>query len=203
MRHVSDSDRERLLTLLEPVYERAHMSARRLCRSQADGDDLYQEALLRALTRIQGLRDEQAFPAWFYRILLSVHRSRQRRRFWRLLLPLDDERPAAREPVGEDGGRWEEQRQGARRVREALAVLPAVQREAVVLFDIDGYSIAEVAEMQRASPSAVKSRLSRARARLRSHYQRLGIGAPAPMQAQAQAPEPQRDERALAVRRTS
>jgi DNA-directed RNA polymerase specialized sigma24 family protein len=43
---------ERLARLIEPVHDRALAFARSLCRSRADGDDLYQEALLRALTKL-------------------------------------------------------------------------------------------------------------------------------------------------------
>ena len=41
-----------------------------------------------------------------------------------------------------------------------------------MLFDIDGYSLTEVAAMQQASLSAVKTRLARGRARLRKYYER-------------------------------
>ena len=80
-----DSDRrwERLLTLLTPIHERAMTTARRLCRSAADGDDLYQEAVVRAHAKLPSLRDEAAFRSWFYAVLLSVHRTRARRAFWR------------------------------------------------------------------------------------------------------------------------
>jgi len=44
------------------------------------------------------------------------------------------------------------------RARAALAVLPAVQREAIVLFEIVGWQVDEIAELQRVSASAVKSR---------------------------------------------
>jgi DNA-directed RNA polymerase specialized sigma24 family protein len=52
---------ERLCRLLEPVHDRALAFARCLCRARADGDDLYQEALLRALTKLPGLRDDAGF----------------------------------------------------------------------------------------------------------------------------------------------
>ncbi len=129
---------------------------------------------MRALERVRDLRDDKAFPAWFYRVLLSVHRSRGRRQFWRRLLPLDVLTESGREPAGDDGGAWEDARTGAERMQAALATLPAVQREAVVLCDLDGYALAEVAGMQGVSLSAVKSRLVRGRARLRRHYQRIG-----------------------------
>lgn len=166
------TQRDKLVALLLPMHERARLTARRLCRSDADGDDLFQDATIHALTRIEDLRDDKAFPAWFYRILLSLHRTRMRQSFWRRLLPLDTmtSSSAHHEPIGEDGSTWEEKRQGAARMREALATLPAVQREAVVLFDIDGYSLAEVAELQNTSLSAVKTRLARGRARLEKHY---------------------------------
>ena len=60
----------------------------------------------------------------------------------------------------------------------ALASLPAVQREAIVLFELEHYSIEEIAGLQRASVTAVKTRLSRGRERLRRFYQQLGITEP-------------------------
>jgi RNA polymerase sigma-70 factor (ECF subfamily) len=49
-----------------------------------------------------------------------------------------------------------------------------VQREAVVLGDIEGYSIDEIAAIQGVTASAVKSRLARGRERLRRRYEGLG-----------------------------
>ena len=45
----------------------------------------------------------------------------------------------------------------------ALAQLPEIQREAIVLFEISGFSIAEIAELQGAGISAIKQRLARGR----------------------------------------
>ena len=51
-------DRQRrLLALIGPLHDRARMTARRLCRSHADGDDLFHEAVLRALDHLDELRD--------------------------------------------------------------------------------------------------------------------------------------------------
>lgn len=164
---------QRLLRLLSPVHRAAALTARRLCRSPADGDDLLQEAVLRAHRKLDSLRDEDRFRSWFYAVLLSVHRSRSRRDFWRRFLPLDVAGGA--EPTGEDGRSWDETRVRTARVSRALSTLPPVQREAVVLHEIDGYSVEEIATMQAVSVSAVKSRLKRGRERLRRHYARLGV----------------------------
>jgi RNA polymerase sigma-70 factor (ECF subfamily) len=166
-------DTERLLFLLAPIQARAQQSARRLSRCNADGDDLFQEAVLRALRRIGDLRDESKFSAWFYAVMISVHRARCRADFWRRFLPLSssDPEPGPRDPPRP--GAHEEQRAGAARMASALAALPPEQREAVVLFEVDGFSIEEVAAMQESSVTAVKTRLMRGRERLRRRYEEL------------------------------
>lgn len=183
---------ERLARLIAPVHDRAIAFARCLCRSRSDGDDLYQEALLRALTKLGSLRDDAAFRPWLYRVVISVHRNRCRRAFWRRLLPLGDA-DAADEPAELDPQRialdyrttdWTPDAAGATgRARAALAALPAVQREAIVLFEIEGWQVEEIAELHGVSPSAIKSRLARGRARLRALYHRAlaADAAPSPV----------------------
>ena len=171
----TDARWQRLIALLEPFHEQAAATARRLCRSAADGDDLYQETVLRAYEKLHTLRDESRFRSWFYATLLSRHRNRYRRVFWRRVLRWEDAFPDGAEPAGESGEGWADRIQSGDRAACALASLPAEQREAVVLFEIDGHSIEEIAIMQRSSVSAVKTRLSRGRQRLRRWYERHGV----------------------------
>ncbi|MEO8840028.1 MAG: RNA polymerase sigma factor [Kofleriaceae bacterium] len=158
--------RDRLRELLEPIYPQVVAFARHLSRSRTDGDDLYQEAVLRALTKLGQLRDDAAFRPWLYRIVISIHRNRERRGFWRRLLPIE----ATPEP--DKGYRdWSAQTaEAARRAREALASLPVDQREAIVLFELEGWTVEEIAALYRVSISAVKSRLARGRDRMRQAY---------------------------------
>jgi RNA polymerase sigma-70 factor (ECF subfamily) len=166
---------ERFVRLIEPIHGAALAFARGLCRSRADGDDLFQESLLRALDRLDDLRDDAAFRFWLHRVIVSVHRNRCRRAFWRRLVPIgDDNDSRATPPI-------DEAISGADRARVALASLPAEQREALVLFEIEGWKIDEIAAMHGISESAVKSRLARGRDRLRAFYaKKLGISDAAP-----------------------
>jgi RNA polymerase sigma-70 factor (ECF subfamily) len=160
---------QRFRRLVEPLHDRALAFARCLCRSHADGDDLFQEALIRALAKLDGLRDDAAFRSWLYRVIVSVHRTRSRRPFWRRLIPLAGTEPAEDARPGDSLG-------GADRARAALAALPAEQREAIVLFEIEGWSVDEIAGVTGVSASAIKSRLSRGRERLRAIYvDRFGV----------------------------
>ena len=161
----------RLIRLLGPIHQQAVATARRLSRSIDDGDDLYQEAVLRAYDKLNGLREESKFRSWFFATLLSRHRSRVRRPR-RDSTSIEEAIDRGDEPVGEDGSAWEEERRGARRAACALASLKPEQREAIVLHEIEGFSVEETAELQRVTLSAVKSRLTRGREKLRRFYQR-------------------------------
>jgi RNA polymerase sigma-70 factor, ECF subfamily len=171
-----ESSRDRFRRLMEPVHARCAAFARGLCRSRADGDDLYQETLLRAFSRIDTLRDEGAFRTWLFRIVVTVHRNHARRAWLRRWMPFHDD---SGEPSAESDYRtsdWSpEAAEAARRARAALATLPAVQREAIVMFEIEGMLVDEIAAIQHVSASAVKSRLARGRDRLRAYYEGTGV----------------------------
>ena len=164
---MNDGDKQRrLMELLAPLHDAARMTARRLCRSHADGDDLFHEAVLRAIDHLDELREPDKFRSWFYAVLLNVHRARHRLSFWRRLVPLEDSRA---ELVVDDES---DALAGAQRMARALATLAPPEREAIVLFELEGFSLEELAALQKSSLSAVKSRLVRARGRLRRHYER-------------------------------
>jgi len=161
---------QELLSHLQPFHESAALTARRLARTSDDGDDLLSEAILRAFEKLPSLRDPARFRSWFFAVLLSVHRNRARRQFWKRFLPLDA--TGGPEPVGIDGARQAELARRADRARRALSTLNAEQREAIVLFELQGFTIDEIAEMSNVSISAIKSRLARGRERLRQRYER-------------------------------
>lgn len=163
---MNSDTRSRLRHLLTPLHDDARAFARRLCHSAADGDDVFQDAVVRAMRRLRDLRDVERFRPWFYRIIITVARTRYRRSFWRRLVPLAGAEPSQ----GNTPLEAVSDRDGADRVRRALASLSSVQREAVVLFELEGFTVEEVAAIQEVTPSAVKSRLSRGRQKLRTIY---------------------------------
>lgn len=163
---------DRFRCLLAPHHDRALGFARSLCRSTGEGDDLFQDAMFQAFRKLDALRDDGAFRPWLYRIVINAHRSRCRRAFWRRLLPLpaDDSDDPDAETLYRTEGWTPNTAEANRRARAALARLPAVVREAIVLFEIEGWQVEEIAQLQGGSPSAVKSRLARGRAQLRALY---------------------------------
>lgn len=157
---------DRFRRLLAPHHDRVAGFARSLCRSVSEGDDLFQDAMLHAFQKLDDLREDGAFRTWLYRIVITRHRSRSRRGFWRRLLPMPETPPEA-------GYRdWSpELAEANRRARHALARLPAEVREAIVLFEIEEWLVADIAALYKTSTSAIKSRLARGREQLRALYE--------------------------------
>lgn len=141
----------RFRRLLEPVHDRVQAFARGLCRSAFDGDDLFQEAALRAYAKLDArflpLGDGEAADD---ADSLAVSGAQ-------------DYRISAWAPDAGDA---------TARARAALATLPPDQREAIVLFEMEGWQVDEIAVLQSVTASAVKSRLAHGRDRLRAYYER-------------------------------
>jgi RNA polymerase sigma factor (sigma-70 family) len=135
--------------------------ASRVLRSPDLAADVVQEAAIAAMTDLRRLRSPDRFGAWFCGIALNVSR--------RWLRQLGPEVPAvlANRESGEPGpAEAAEIADLARRVRGAIDQLPAGQREAVLLFYLQGLSHLEVAAELGISRGAVKARLHQARAAL-------------------------------------
>lgn len=118
------------------------------------------DVILAAWERFDGLRDDKAFLSFLFTIARRTYHRRRRRE--RLFGSYDEE--AANNVADNNSPVWI----GAdvRTLYKALGELPDAQREAVVLFEITGLSLKEIAEVQNASLSAVKSRITRGRERL-------------------------------------
>jgi RNA polymerase sigma-70 factor (ECF subfamily) len=145
----------------------------RMLASPAAAEDAAQEAFISAFRKIEGMRGPSA-RSWLLRIAANTCIDELRRRKRRPQVSLDV--PVA----GEEGDRTlevpddsagPEQLALRGEVREALqaelSLLPADQRLAIILCDIEGLSYEEIASTMGGSLGTVKSRISRGRARLR------------------------------------
>ncbi len=138
-----------------------------------DAADALQDGLISAFRRAGGYRGDAAVTTWLHRIVVNAGLDRIRANKGRAAgaLPDDLDEHAGRGalstsdtgPAPDEASLAAEQR---RLVLEALATLPADQRAALVLVDMEGYGVAEVAEILGCPVGTIKSRCSRGRARL-------------------------------------
>ncbi len=156
----------------------------RLLRSHDLAGDAVQEASLLAMTGLERLRSPERFGAWLCGIALNVAR-RWLRELQRTPFTAVPARPE--DSVGPD--EYVEVAEIAARVRRAVAGLADGQRDAVLLFYLQGLTHREVAAELAISVGAVKARLHQARAALAPRLASLIEPEEAPSM-----PDEQRDE---------
>lgn len=141
----------------------ARRLARLLLRNDADADDAVQEGLLSAWQAIHRYDPRRPFRPWLLRIVLNAARDLGRRRRVRETEPLGDTE-AERRP-GPD--READRALLRERLGDALTRLSERARVAVTLFDAEGYSHAEIAELLNVPEGTVRSDVFHARRALR------------------------------------
>jgi len=155
-------DRDLFWRLTEPEHLRARAFCRKLMSNREDGDDLYQDSLVTALTRFESLRDTSSFRPWLYQIMVNTYRNRVRLPWWKRSAPMTEE--LENSAPGDDPTDCQ---LAKRNLQRAFRAVTADDRALVVLFELEGWSIVEIAKMRNSSESAIKMRLSRARRKMR------------------------------------
>lgn len=140
---------------IEAMERTLYRVSRTLLHCDADCQDAVQEAIIKGYTRLHQLRNPQFFSTWLVRILInecySILRTHKR------VVPVEEvQTTAVYDQAGFDPD-----------VYDALAALDDNCRMAIVLFYIEGYSVAEIARIAGVPQGTIKSRLSRGRNKLR------------------------------------
>jgi RNA polymerase sigma-70 factor (ECF subfamily) len=155
-------DRDLFWRLLEGEHPRAESFCRRLAGNLADGDDLYQDSLLKAMRKFDRMRDNDAFKAWLYRIIVNTFVSGKRLPWYKRRVQLTTE--IVETLAGNDPNDEYESR---RLVHFALGILSPEDRALVTLHEIDGWGVSELAVMLGRPQGTIKSRLARSRIKMR------------------------------------
>ncbi len=162
-----DSERERrFLQLLRPVHSRAERFAMSITQSRDDARDLMQDALVVMWQHFDDLREQGAFRTYLFTVISNLNKKRFRKyhRETAFAEGAEDEILGSEMPL--------DQRADATIVREAIDALPEKAREAVILYEVHDLPVAEIAQIQQCTVSAVKVRLMRAR---RTLAKKLGV----------------------------
>ena len=126
-----------------------------------DIEDAVQESLLLISRKLSALREIDAYASWLFRIVKRECNRMKRATRYVLMQPSDLEEiedPHYPAPTGL-----------VRDVANALAALPAHYREIILLRDLEGHTIAEIASALSLHPEAAKARLHRARSLARQY----------------------------------
>lgn len=148
------------LELFESIRRDLSRFAMALTRNRDDAQDLAQETILKAFESFDRISDKSKFKSYVFTIASRIHK----RRLWRgkifsIFEPEKFENLIYR-------GTSPETKLDVEYLYKSIQKLPAKQAEAIVLFEISGFSLSEIQEIQGGTLSGVKTRLKRARERL-------------------------------------
>jgi RNA polymerase sigma-70 factor (ECF subfamily) len=154
--------------LVEATYRDVYTLCLRILRDPDDAAEATQDAYLKAWRGLAGFRGEAKFSTWLYRVAtnaaLSKHRSRRRKQSHEIEV---DEAKLARRAGGSDTARAAGARLDVASLESALDLLPDHYRQAVVMRDVYGLTIEEIAKRSKCSVTAAKVRVHRGRKKLK------------------------------------
>lgn len=161
VRRARAGERAELEVLLRRCHRRLHALAWHMLGNEAE--DACQEALLRIAMRLKDLRQPELFWSWALRVAGNLYRDMLRKRKLDVL-PLEDLESL---PGADDPARDVQQSELRAQLKQALQRLSPGLRVTVLLRDIEGFSVLEVADALDLPEGTVKSRLFEARRQLR------------------------------------
>lgn len=164
-------ERELFHELVRPYEKSVYLAAFSILQNEQDAEDAAQETVLKALKNLGSFRAESKFSTWLISIAMNEARARLRHARVLKFESVDES------PPDEEGGftpsvisDWREvpsqalERKELRELlQKAIASLPEMYREVLLLRDVEEFSIAESAAALQVSEGVVKTRLLRAR----------------------------------------
>ncbi|PKP21703.1 MAG: hypothetical protein CVU05_06150 [Bacteroidetes bacterium HGW-Bacteroidetes-21] len=146
------------------LYKPIHDSFVRFCAARSYGiietEDLVSETIVQAYSGFEKLREKKAFLSFLFSIASNIIKNALRKKknvemVYHLDHQLEDKSHATLDAKAD-----------IELLYKALTRLPDLQKEAIILFEISGFSIQEIADMQKSGISSVKQRLKRGREKL-------------------------------------
>jgi RNA polymerase sigma-70 factor (ECF subfamily) len=154
----------RLAMLFDAHQARLYRLARRMSSSADDAQDLVQETFLRAARAIRSIPDGgRAEEAWLVRVLVNVCRDGWRRKAIRVQFALVH-RPPSQTAAGDPEAAFV----ARTTIWRALQQLPPRRRAAIVMYELEGATISDIASLLGVSAVTVRWHLSRGRRELAS-----------------------------------
>ncbi len=156
--------------LATPHMQAAYTLAYWIMREKAEAEDVVQDAYLRAFRAFSGFRGDAIRP-WLLAIVRNTaYRALKVRSRAGVVVPMEEAfHPKEAEPPAEDPSAESMliAQEDGREVRAALANLPLVYRDVIVLREIEDLSYREIAEVCEVPIGTVMSRIARGRETLR------------------------------------
>ena len=169
LRKAQRGDPEAFGRLIEPLEQLVWRVCWHYTGNREASSDCGQEAMIRIWRALDSYRGDCAFESWVYRIAANCCMDWLRKKKRDRSVSMEPMRDQGFDPADTSPGTEAQviAKDERRRLREAIALLPEDQREALVLTQLERVSYEEAARMLDVSEGTVKSRVNRAKARLK------------------------------------
>ena len=163
---------------MDSVKGELYSFAYRLMGNREDAEDLLQEAYFKAYKYFHQLRDTSKFKEWIFQITANQFRNQLKKKKRERTYFVEDFSTVGDKPqnVAENPDRIFDEIDLSDKVRYAINCLHPKMKTALLLFELQGFNIEEVAGILGISPGTVKSRLHYARKRLKDELLKTGHG---------------------------
>lgn len=166
-------DQSAFSELVKQNESRLYNVCLRLTANHHDAEDAFAAAVYLGWRNLTKFRGDSGFGTWMYRIAsnASLELVRKRRPDLSIDAPVSDDNDASSLEIADPVAEFERSIADNDALNRALSHIPPTSREALILAEVAGFSLAEIAEHQNSTLSATKVRVHRARRSLRDLLQ--------------------------------
>ena len=173
--NASRGNQEALLELCDSIEKKVFVRAMRILNNRMDAEDVAQETLVRVCRQITHLKDARAFYAWLGSIIVNESkRHMMKNSKYKEVLQINE---IAKDALEQDEAvlpfEHIDRIENRKMVNEAILLLPARQREAIILHYFDELSVKETASAMDIPIQSASNYLKLARAKIKITLERL------------------------------
>jgi len=154
--------------LLEPEYKTAMLYCRKLMQDREKGNDLFQDTLVIAIQKFGQLKNHDAFRPWLYQVIINKFKSSVRvsnKRRWLPFTPETEDILVSDNPTNKQIAKlW---------IEKLFKVISSDEQALIVLYEMEQWSIKELASLHSKSEGSIKLKLFRVRKKLKKEMVRL------------------------------
>jgi RNA polymerase sigma-70 factor, ECF subfamily len=187
VQRAAQGDRNAFNRLVLAHQDRIMTLCSRMLGNREEAEEAAQDSFVRAFENLGRFKGEAMFSTWLYQIAVNACRNRRRSWWWRVRKrsvdveePADPETDMPRREFGDTRLSPEKDLQRHRTaaaIQRALATLPGIHRELIVLRDMQDMAYEDIAASLGISLGTVKSRLARAREAMQEQLRGVVDGA--------------------------
>ncbi|CAH2212604.1 RNA polymerase sigma factor [Tepidibacter aestuarii] len=163
-----DGDIDAFEKLIDKYKQTAYNIALGIVKNPDDAMDISQEALIKVYRYIKNFNQKSSFSTWLYRIVMNTCLDYMKKNEKNKVIPINEEIINKQDDYIENNPeKILDKKIETQQIRDAIDKLSPIQKTAIILRDIQGFSYEEIANITDSSLGTVKSRIKRGRENLK------------------------------------